>query len=1010
MPTSSATDTRVLEAFDGLRSGFKHFKNELEDAITTLDRASYIPKCVQLCADVLHEQFTLASSNGTLFSSNFNDHDDEMDVAMLAGSISNRLNAGSTKWMAEHMGSDWNNAKKLGLAVSEHKRQLEEERCEWILHLHRTIHKRLVKAIWGGDINGPGTTYTDSLCPILLSKQMLDLVHDGKGDRSHWLERPWTQPIIQALALMYFKYQGVQDPQSLNFASEMDQVHLIANGFTTKTIWQLDQQATEIFEPQLKLWKTVEDFFANYRCNLLTNMVTAMALRDSDDKEEWRMCKEALADLRSNTSHIVEIDDIYKCIRTAENEIITRKQRTSLREQHAKDAAAHHAQAAPATALKAPATADNMSALKDQLMTEVRAMFAEHKKPSNNTRSSIKKREGNNGKKGKGGKQPDGTVVYTYPLCSTCNKHHKGGSEKCIHNKDRDIDKEIKDQEASLKQLHFQARLKSNKKEETSEGGPTAAERKLAAAAKVVTEEFNKDQSTYPASRSACMRYHPATHTAQSVHVHSYGAALNVRLGPCIDSATQVGVTYDPRYVVSYDNKRYSLTGINGTATPAQGTTNGFPTVTDKGVSILLTTPDSIIAKGANENLIGLAQLYKSGHRVAFATGRAGDPEFGGYLHTADGHRVPLLFKDNLWRLPIFAPASHPTRPRPASSHSSALSSNPYASLLDLHDVEEQRESEDVHTYHLRTRTASELLTIDQQMQIHCARWGHCGRTKHMQNYRHYKGKGFPSGFPTLLNNWTCPTCMTMKSARQYRVKPKLSCRQHPATEGSDTESDSDDEDSTAPPPAQPPPAHPASQPTARDQFHIDYGYSIAVGVRKEKYFLAVKLQDVDFLWDLPTATRASPELLLQDFVNITGVSPTTIRCDNEFYNNEGVEQWARHNKATLLPGAAYNHTMVGKVENAVRISKDHLRCLLKHANAPYRFWPYALKHFCRTYNWWARKDKPPPWTRMPQSCRLYHDQGRDLQVWGCLVTGRIPTEHPLVQIDKTNADRSLQA
>jgi len=128
MPTPSSTETRDLDKFDGLRSGFKYFKNELEDAISTLDRASYIPKCVQLCADVLHAQYKLASSTGASFSTHFEEHDDEMDIAMLAGSIGNRLNAGSTKWMAEHMGSDWNNAKKLGLSVSEHKQQLEEER------------------------------------------------------------------------------------------------------------------------------------------------------------------------------------------------------------------------------------------------------------------------------------------------------------------------------------------------------------------------------------------------------------------------------------------------------------------------------------------------------------------------------------------------------------------------------------------------------------------------------------------------------------------------------------------------------------------------------------------------------------------------------------------------------------------------------------------------------------------------------------------------------------------
>ena len=80
------------------------------------------------------------------------------------------------------MGVNYANYKKLGITKDEHKTQLNDEKREWILHLHCKIHKKLVQAIWAGNHQAPGTTYTDSLHPILLSQPLLDLVFDGIGD------------------------------------------------------------------------------------------------------------------------------------------------------------------------------------------------------------------------------------------------------------------------------------------------------------------------------------------------------------------------------------------------------------------------------------------------------------------------------------------------------------------------------------------------------------------------------------------------------------------------------------------------------------------------------------------------------------------------------------------------------------------------------------------------------------------------------------------------------------
>ena len=42
--------------------------------------------------------------------------------------------------------------------------------------------------------------------------------------------------------------------------------------------------------------------------------------------------------------------------------------------------------------------------------------------------------------------------------------------------------------------------------------------------------------------------------------------------------------------------------------------------------------------------------------KVKFAAGTSDDPNFGGYLITPAGSRVALVFENNLWRVPLWAP------------------------------------------------------------------------------------------------------------------------------------------------------------------------------------------------------------------------------------------------------------------------------------------------------------------------------------------------------------------
>ena len=183
MPEHSEQERETaLPVFDAQRPNFQPFRVELEDYIQSTLKVSYIPRAVQATVEVLFAAYQNAARTNSPFSLNLGDHENELKTAMLAKGVESRIHSGRTRWLSDHMGVNYADYKKLGITKAEHTIQLVDEKCEWILHLHRKIHKKLVQAIWAGDHQAPGTTYTDSLRLILFSQPILDLVFDGKGD------------------------------------------------------------------------------------------------------------------------------------------------------------------------------------------------------------------------------------------------------------------------------------------------------------------------------------------------------------------------------------------------------------------------------------------------------------------------------------------------------------------------------------------------------------------------------------------------------------------------------------------------------------------------------------------------------------------------------------------------------------------------------------------------------------------------------------------------------------
>eukprot|EP00961_Rhodomonas_salina_P010584 142261-Rhodomonas_salina.1 len=91
-------------------------------------------------------------------------------------------------------------------------------------------------------------------------------------------------------------------------------------------------------------------------------------------------------------------------------------------------------------------------------------------------------------------------------------------------------------------------------------------------------------------------------------------------------------------------------------------------------------------------------------------------------------------------------------------------------------------------------------------------------------------------------------------------------------------------------------------------------------------------------MWASPTKVKSCPELLLDDFLRNTQIKIIKIRMDldSTMSRNESFTMWCNARGITMCATAGYNHTMQERAENAVKIQKQHVRCMLKHCNMPY--------------------------------------------------------------------------
>ena len=329
----------------------------------------------------------------------------------------------------------------------------------------------------------------------------------------------------------------------------------------------------------------------------------------------------------------------------------------------------------------------------------------------------------------------------------------------------------------------------------------------------------------------------------------------------------------------------------------------------------------------------------------------------------------------------------------------------------------------------LRVLPQPRQLSAQQRVQIEHDSWGHPSDTMMRRIVAKYPHK-FPKSFKQQLSTFSCQPCVLTSSAGRYKHTKAFrqkrqqafsvqqdtascqqaytaSCQQHheedpPTSVGAGQTSDIQELGLTD----LLPPEHDPQQ----TELHMDRAHAIALGFHRQKYYIAFVLGANLFVWNFPCSSKKDPIDLLQEFLALTGVKLTCIRVDNagEFARNSALEAWAAKRGITIRPTVSYAHTMQARIESSIRVTKDHVRAMLKASNLPICFWPWVVLQFSRVRAYWPNADGVTGWENIPKH-QFSQSVDRDLIPPGCWIAGHLTREHPLVQEDVTHADRAIE-
>ena len=527
------------------------------------------------------------------------------------------------------IGSAWAEADKLKITEDHLKTWHDNIDQSYIVKVNRAVLKILHNAIYPtGKAN---TKANQRLQHIVDTAEIRKFISgENTGDEDEWKTNLWQVPAVQVWSNLLFKFEGFTDMINGEFVNDLaGLLHDVTTSGKTQTFYDVDAKIATMGLTICKNFKEVPVFWNFFQGSVRQAMIQSLAA-NGQDKEAWRKAADKIADLlHDNTMLTLEnTSDAVKYTETYLNREITNPD--------------NHA-----AVLKADASdSKEILALKAELAELKAAQATVTTTQGGNRRFNGKRRRDG------GARTADKAAV---DACKTCGNRHPG--RPCWTEGEKKREQAL----ALLKEADsILATRKSNNK-------PSALEIKALEAAVVANKESNQCVLTHVtlAPTSTCTYvYHQGHVTAQDVDNNKWLESLARYAlfdqqfmpdteGAVLDSGAMMGIIPGAKG----NGKCVQLTGVTGHTTAAEVADVVYPILTEsKKPYAFATRGTTLVLTDTKDKIISLAVLLKAGFKVDFAAGTSDDLNFGGYLITPTGSRVALIFENNLWRVPLWAP------------------------------------------------------------------------------------------------------------------------------------------------------------------------------------------------------------------------------------------------------------------------------------------------------------------------------------------------------------------
>ena len=528
------------------------------------------------------------------------------------------------------IGSAWAEHDKLKITEEHLKTWHDSIDQSYIVKVNRAVLKILHNAIYPtGKAN---TKANQRLQHIVDTAEIRKFISgENTGDEDEWKTNLWKIPAVQVWSNLLFKFEGFTDMINGEFVNDLaGLLHDVTTSGKTQTFYDVDAKIATMGLTICKNFKEVPVFWNFFQGSVRQAMIQSLAA-NGQDKDAWRKAADKIANLlHDNTMLTLEnTSDAVKYAETYLNREIT----TS--DNHAAVLKADTSDSKEILALKA-----ELAELKAAQATVTTTQGQSGSRRFNSKR----RRDG-------GARTADKAAV---DACKTCGHRHPG--RPCWKEGDRKREQGL----ALLQEAeNILATRKSNK--------PSALEIRALETVVVANKELNQCVPSPVTPVSASTRtyvYHQGHITAQDVGNRKWLESLARYAlfdqqfmpdteGAVLDSGAMMGIIPGAQG----NGKCVQLTGVTGHTTSAEVADVVYPILTEsKKPYAFATRGTTLVLSDTRDKILSLAVLLKAGFKVKFAAGTSDDPNFGGYLITPAGSRVALVFENNLWRVPLWAP------------------------------------------------------------------------------------------------------------------------------------------------------------------------------------------------------------------------------------------------------------------------------------------------------------------------------------------------------------------